>query len=276
MRIDYLNSDILLFRGDSLAALATAFIDGERVLLVDALASQYDAIEMRDYLENTLHKRVERIVLTHDGKTHAAAVALFPAAELVSGPAQAGNISWGRHTLDLFPVPGAGQGALAIDVPSADLLFVADSIVGNIASLGNLSPEQADDALARLQERERSQVVPRHVGAACGRVLGNARVYLAQLGERVRQLRACLTPQAAAEAIARIAIDEVLVKGEFATPLERHWHADNLKQIAERQLFPASATQGAAKPVRSRTQACCDTITSVLTAMLGRLAERGV
>ncbi|UUZ51342.1 hypothetical protein LP420_18890 [Massilia sp. B-10] len=64
MRIDYLSSDILLFRGDSLAALATAFIDGERVLLVDALASQFDALDMRDYLENTLRKQVAQIVLT--------------------------------------------------------------------------------------------------------------------------------------------------------------------------------------------------------------------
>jgi len=276
MRIDYLSSDIILFRGDSLAALATAFIDGERVLLVDGLASQYDAIEMRDFLENTLHKRVERIVLTDGGGAHAAAVALFPAAELIASSDRALSLAWGRHILDMFQTPGAGQGALAIDVPSADLLFVADSIVGNIAMIGSLTPEQADDALLRLQDRGRGQVVPRYVGAACGRALGNARAYLARLEDRVVQLRTSLAPQSANEAIARIALDDCLVEGEFATPLERHWHANNLKQIAERQLFPAVAAQGATKPARSRTQACCDTITSVLTAMLGRLAERGV
>lgn len=276
MRIDYLTSDIILFRGDSLAALATAFIDGERVLLVDGLASQYDAIEMRDFLENSLHKRVERIVLTDGSGAHAAAVALFPGAELITGAERAVSLTWGRHILDMFQAPGAGQAALAIDVPSADLLFVTDSIVGNIASIGSLTPEQADDALVRLQERGRSQLVPRYAGAACGRALGNARAYLARLGDRVMELRASLAPQSAAEAIARIAIDDCLVEGEFATPLERHWHANNLKRIAERQLFPAAATRGATKPVRSRTQACCDTITSVLTAMLGRLAERGV
>jgi len=274
MRIDYLTSDIILFRGDSLAALATAFIDGERVLLVDGLASQYDAIEMRDFLENTLHKRVERIVLTDGGGAHAAAVALFPKVELIKSTDRAVSLAWGRHILDMFQAPGAGQGVLAIDVPSADLLFVADSIVGKIATLGSLTPEQADDALVRLQEHGRGQVVPRYAGAACGRALGNARAYLARLEERVVQLRTSLAPESAVQAIARIAIDDCLVDGEFATPLERHWHANNLKQIAERQLFPAAATQGAAKPVRSRTQACCDTITSVLTAMLGRLAER--
>jgi len=274
MRIDYLTSDIILFRGDSLAALATAFIDGERVLLVDGLASQYDAIEMRDFLENTLHKRVERIVLTDGGGAHAAAVALFPGVELIKSTGRPVSLAWGRHILDMFQAPGAGQGVLAIDVPSADLLFVADSIVGNIATLGSLTPEQADDALVRLQERGRGQVVPRYAGAACGRALGNARAYLARLEERVVQLRTSLAPESAVQAIARIAIDDCLVDGEFATPLERHWHANNLKQIAERQLFPAAATQGAAKPVRSRTQACCDTIGSVLTAMLGRLAER--
>src|SRR4051812_47603767 len=120
MRIDYLRSDILLFRGDSLAALATAFIDGERVLLVDALASQFDAIDMRDYLEGTLGKRVERIVLTDAGGGHAAALAMFPAAQITRAPDAPGSIAWGSHTLALHPAAGG----LHIDVPDADLLFV--------------------------------------------------------------------------------------------------------------------------------------------------------
>jgi len=273
MRIDYLSSDILLFRGDSLAALATAFIDGERALLVDVPASQFDAIDVRDYLEATLHKRVTRIVLTDRAGAHPGALAMFPGAELTCpaslthGPAQ---LLWGRHTLALHP-DGA---ALRVDAPEADLLFVGDSIVGNIALLGAHAPDQADQSLVRLLDRGRQRIVPRHMGAVCNRALGNARAYLARLRARVLALRTTLAPGDAAVAIARIPIEQCLVDGEWATPLERHWHADNLKRIVANGWYPAAA--GAAPARRSRTQACCDTVASVLTAMLGRLVERGV
>lgn len=275
MRIDYLTSDILLFRGDSLAALATAFIDGERVLLVDGLASQYDALDLRDYLENSLRKRVEQIVLTDPQGGHAAAVALFPGAQVRTWSAQPARIVWGRHTLELFAAAGSAPQALAIDVASADLLLAPDRLIGNIAVLGTGSPEQADEALLRLQDRGRNQVIPRHVGAACSRVLGSARAYLAQLRTRVLAARGTLAPDEAAQRIAAIRIEDCLAAGEVPTPLERHWHADNLKQIVARGLFPAPAA-ALRQPVRSRAQACCDTLASVLTSMLGRLVERGV
>ncbi|HEY0063090.1 MAG TPA: hypothetical protein VGC21_13290 [Telluria sp.] len=271
MRIDYLSADILLFRGDSLAALATAFIDGERVLLVDALASQYDAFDLRDYLENTLHKRVEQIVLTAADGSHAAAVPLFPEAQLTGALDAPELIGWGRHTLALH----AEAGALQVDVPSADLQFVGDSIVGNIATVGTFTPEQTDAHLARLQDRGRTRVVPRHTAAACSRALGNARAYLAELGARVRALRARFPAPDAAAAIARLPLDPLLPKGEFATPLEHHWHAENLKRIVERGLFPAATPQAAGER-RGRARTCCDTVGSVLMAMLGRLVERGV
>jgi len=272
MRIDYLSSDILLFRGDSMAALATAFIDGERVLLIDALASQFDAIDMRDYLADTLHKRVEQIVLTDAAGGHPAALAMFPGAAIVRAAGAPASIAWGRHTLALHPAQGGG---LHIDAPEADLLFVGDSVVGNIAVLGGATPEQADQTLMQLLDRGRTRVVPRTMGAACNRSLGNARAYLAQLRASVLALRNTLPPEEAGAAIAAIALDACMAKGEWATPLERHWHADNLRRIVASGTFAASAP--AAKPApRSRTQACRDTVASVLTAMLGRLAELGV
>lgn len=269
MRIDYLGSDILLFRGDSLAALATAFIDGERVLLVDALASQFDAIDMRDYLQDTLGKRVEQIVLLDAGGGHPAALALFPGAHISNAANAPATIAWGRHTLELHRT-GAG---LHIDVPDADLLFVGASIVGNIALLGEGTPEQADQTLMQLLDRGRTRVVPRTMGAACNRALGNARAYLAQLRASVIALRNTLAPDEADRAIARIALDACMAKGEWATPLERHWHGENLRRIVASGAFAASERRRAP---RTRTQACCDTVASVLTAMLGRLVERGV
>ncbi|UUZ56796.1 hypothetical protein LP419_18350 [Massilia sp. H-1] len=227
MRIDYLSSDILLFRGDSLAALATAFIDGERVLLVDALASQFDALDMRDYLENTLRKQVAQIVLTD--AVSMATVRRWPCSppRKSRAPDAPAIISWGRHTLELHPA----HGGLHIDVPGADLMFVGDSIVGNIAVLGATQPDLADQTLVRLLDRGRARVVPRTVGAVCNRALGNARAYLAQLRSRVLELRNTLAPEEAALAIGRITIETCIAHGELATPLERHWHADNLKRI---------------------------------------------
>ncbi|HEU4777572.1 MAG TPA: hypothetical protein VFS95_12160 [Telluria sp.] len=271
MRIDYLSSDILLFRGDSLAALATAFIDGERVLLVDALASQFDAIDMRDYLQDTLGKRVEQIVLLDAGGAHPAALALFPGAHLTDAASAPASIAWGRHTLELH----AGAAGLHIDVPDADLLLVGASIVGNIARLGSATPEQADQTLLQLLDRGRTRVVPRTMGATCNRALGNARAYLAQLRASVIALRRTLAPDEADRAIAGITLDACMAKGEWATPLERHWHGENLRQIVASGAFAAHAVERRRAP-RTRTQACRDTVVSVLTAMLGRLVERGV
>ena len=274
MRIDYLSSDILLFRGDSLAALATAFIDDQRVLLVDALASQYDAIEMRDYLETTLGKKVVHIVLTRAG-SHEAGLALFPDAAVSRGAAAAGKLQWGRHALDIFPIPSVRGDALGIDVPGSDMLFVGDAVVGNLAPLGASTPEQADALLASLQERGRGIVVPRNSGAVCGRALANARQYLRNLREEVGALRARTAPDGLDAAIGKVEVDRLLAPGEHASALERHWHRDNLRVAAERGLFPAPP-QAAAAAQRSCVQVCRDTVASVLTAMLGRLAERGV
>jgi cyclase len=264
MRIDYLASDILLFQGDSLASLATAFIDGDRVLLVDALASADDASAMRDYLEQDLGKRVEQIVLTHVDADHMAGVALFPHARVLvqrqynttlmaqqPRPSVAAlptelidqelTIQWGRHVLELFHNPGQTADTLAIDVPTADLLFVADNVVGNIAYFGAAAPQQIDAALLRLQGRGRSRIVPGHLGVQCADALGNARHYLAKLGEKVAQLRATLGAAAARKAIAAIAIDALLAPGVHASRFERHWHGQNLLRINERGLFSDSS-----------------------------------
>jgi cyclase len=270
MRIDYLDSDILLFRGESMAALATAFIDGDRVLLVDALASEYDAIDMRDYLENCKQKRVVQIVLTHADGAHSAGVKLFPGAEVLDLPVQSRTMTWGRHTLDLFPVAGA----LAVDVPSADLLLTAGAVAGNVAVIGAAWPEQAADALERLRQRGRTRILPRNGGAECALALTHAQAYLRGLQAAVEQARNALAPDEAARAIAAIGLDGLLPGPVHATPLERHWHRDNLRRINERQLF--AATRQRAPQAAGVAKKCCDTVLSVLTAMLGRLAERGV
>ncbi|UUZ51341.1 hypothetical protein LP420_18885 [Massilia sp. B-10] len=136
-------------------------------------------------------------------------------------------------------------------MPGADLMFVGDSIVGNIAVLGATQPDLADQTLVRLLDRGRARVVPRTVGAVCNRALGNARAYLAQLRSRVLELRNTLAPEEAALAIGRITIETCIAHGELATPLERHWHADNLKRIVAARLVPgqrASRESGTTQP----------------------------
>ncbi|MES2322124.1 MAG: MBL fold metallo-hydrolase [Pseudomonadota bacterium] len=270
MRIDYLSSDILLFRGDSLAALATAFIDGDRVLLVDALASEYDAIDMRDYLESCKGKRVERIVLTHADGAHSAGIKLFPGADVLDLPAQPHTLHWGRHTLALFPVGGA----LAVDVPTADLLLTAGAVAGNVAVLGAAWPQQAADAAKRLQQRGRTRIVPRNGGAESAVALVHAQAYLLGLQTEVEKVRNTLAPEDAAGAIAAIGLDALLPGKVQATPLERYWHRDNLRRVNERQLFPATL-QRAPQPA-GLARKCRDTVMSVLTGMMRGLAERGV
>ena len=275
MRINYLSSDILLFRGASMAALATAFIDGERVLLVDALASRFDAADMRDYLENSLQKRVEMIVLSSADGSHRAAVDLFPAAQLVTHEQGLASIGWGRHTLHL--AAGAAPGSLAIDVPSAALVFAVDSVAGRVAVLGTLAADCVDAGLARLQAMEPVRVVARRGTLECGQVLGQARAYLARLRAAVLAVRSSARPGEAEAAIKAIALEDLVPPGAQPGALELHWHRDNLRRVAERGLFPA--TEARVPLVRAGSslgQACRMTLAGVLTALLGGMGRSGL
>ncbi len=263
MRIDYLSSDILLFRGDSLAALATAFIDGSRVLLVDLPASDYDTLEMRSYLEGDLGLTIDSVLLSGTGR--AQQLHLLPKAQLLT--ARQFSLEWGRHHLQVVDTGGDSGGALAIDVPTSDMLLVAERIVGHIARLGENPPEQLDAALAVLHQRGRARVVPAYGGAQHGVALANACHYLSRLGQRVGQVR-IRYPGTAGAAIGAIALDECLAEGVHASPLERHWHMDNLKQIVERGWY-AQAPAQPGSITRNR-------VMSSLTGMLGRLARTGV
>lgn len=287
MRIDYLSTDILLFRGDSEQSLATAFIDGARVLLVDTLGSEQDAAEMRAYLEGARGMRVEQIVLAHGDGAHLAGVRLFPGAQIVAqrqGPAvtpdtlvdQRLELVWGRHILELFHSPGGSAGSLEIEAAAADLLIVPDHLVGNIACIGAAAPELVDAELARLQARGRGRIVAGHIGVQCGAALANARHYLAQLGERVQHLRSACPPHDIGQTLAAIALEDCLAPGVFGTPFERRRHRQNLARVAEGGLFPAAARPAAPVADASCFSRCRDTLASVLTAMLGRMAERGV
>jgi glyoxylase-like metal-dependent hydrolase (beta-lactamase superfamily II) len=271
MRVDRIEPDILVFRGDEYESVATAFLHDADVLLVDALASRRDGEWMRRHLEEELGKKVRIIVSTHYMNDHMAGLRLFPDARIVAHRyfmhtflsqrnrsveddedfvfptiviGDGLTLEWGRHTLALFHNPGKTLCTICIDVPDCDLLFASDNVVGNIAYISSSAPELIGSAIARLQQLRRGRVIPGHMGVLKGEALGNARGYLERLGERVREAR---RHGAEAEAIHSIDIEDCLASGVEPTAFEREWHGRNLDVILERRLFTLGASGRAAR-----------------------------
>jgi cyclase len=261
MQIQSIESDILLFRGEAYESLATAFIHGRDVLLVDALADRADAQAMRAHLEEGLGKRVRLILMTHYMSDHMAALGLFPGARIAAhryyahtflsqrgrSPQEerefvapsielAGDLAfdWGRHRLQVFHNPGKTPCMLNVDVPDADLVLCSDNLVGNTTYLSYTAPELLDAGLVKLQQLGRSRVIPGHMGVLPGTAVGNARYYLQRLCEQVVAARST----GAVESIRTMPIGDCLAPGIVPTPFEREWHDINLNVVMERGIFP--------------------------------------
>lgn len=271
MQIEAPESDILVFRGAAYESLATAFIHGRDVLLVDALADRGDAEAMREHLEEVLGKRVRLILMTHYMSDHMSALGLFPGVRVVAHRHYAhtflsqrgrsaqderefvppsieltGDIAfdWGRHRLQVFHNPGKTPCMLNVDVPDADLVIASDNLVGNTAYLSYTAPELLDMGLVRLQQLRRSRVVPGHMGVLPGAAVGNALHYLKRLGERVVAARR----EAGMDGIRAIRIEDCLAQGVAPTPFERQWHDINLKVVLERGVFTLPSPQHSSSP----------------------------
>lgn len=271
MQIQALAPDILVFRGEAYESLATAFIHGRDVLLVDALADRVDAEAMRAHLEGELGKRVRVILMTHYMSDHMAALGLFPTARIAAHPhyahtflsqrgrsAQeerefvppsielAGDLAfaWGGHRLQVFHNPGKTPCMLNVDVPDADLVIGSDNLLGNTAYLSYTAPENLDAALLRLQQLGRRHVIPGHMGVLPGGAVGNARHYLRRLGELVVAVRL----QGGTGGIRAIRIEDCLAPGVTPTPFEREWHYINLNVVLERGVFELTGPRSPSSP----------------------------
>jgi len=159
MRIEKLEDDLLVAVGKQYESTTAIFLDGNRALLVDGMASREDGLELRRFVEEDLGKKVTFLVSTHYFSDHLAAWGLFPGVPIVAhrnyrqtfdGEAfrteeekrhfveptvivdDGLEIAWGRFHLDVFYNPGHTLCSLAIDVPEADLLLAGDTVVGNI------------------------------------------------------------------------------------------------------------------------------------------------
>jgi glyoxylase-like metal-dependent hydrolase (beta-lactamase superfamily II) len=265
MQIDRLESDIYVLVGKTYGSNSTAFINGDEVLLVDAMASRTDAEELKDFVEKELKKQVRFIICTHYFSDHMAALKLFPQAQIIahknymhtftsekhrSAEEEAHFVEptiqisdglvmkWGRYTLDIFYNPGHNMSTINIDVPEADLLMIGDTVVGNLVYLLYSTPEMFISALKRAQRRNRGRLITSHQSVRSGKAIDNALYYVDRLQENVSAARRSSASQ---DAILDIAMESCLPAGVEGTAFERISHMRNLESIIEKRLF-ATAT----------------------------------
>ena len=264
MRVEQLDSDVMMFVGEAFESVATAFIDGGNVLLVDALGSEEDACWLRDVLCGQMGKTVRLVVATHFMSDHIAGLMRFPEALVMAHrhhrhaflsqnrPVAAfyrepdlilDNMAlrWGAHQLRFLYNPGKTMDHFSVDVPTADLACVGDNIVGNIVYLSRADPALQRAAIGRIRQFGRRKIVGGHMGAFDASVLDNALHYLARLQDAVVRIR---TQAPAAEVPARIAairIEDCLAPQVVPSAFERHWHGNNLDAIVAQSIFALDA-----------------------------------
>jgi cyclase len=273
VRFEELRANVLVFVGDDHESVATAFLDGDHVLLVDSLGCVEDARWMRQVLCEDMRKTVRVIVATHFMSDHIAGISLFPNAltiahrhyrhtflsqnrrvdELYREPQvlfdSTMTMRWGDHQLCLIHNPGKTMDHVSVDVPTADLVCAGDNIVGNIVYLSKADPVLMRAAIVRMRQFGRGTIIGGHMGRFPFGVLDNALHYLDRLQEAVIQIRASSSLHAADERIASIRIETCLAPQVEPVAFEREWHQYNLEVIVAQSVFTLDTA------IASRTQA---------------------
>lgn len=261
MDLQRLENDLIVAVGKTYQSNSAVLLNGDRALLIDALASREDAEALRAFIETTLGARVAFILCTHYFSDHLAALSLFPDAQIVAhkayrdtfdterfrSDAEASffveptilvstelSIRWGRFTLNVFHNPGHTPSTLGVDIPEADLLVAGDTVVGNIVYLTYSTPTGLSSALGNLQRRRKGRFLTSHLGVRGSEAIDHAMHYLQALEENVREARK-IAPHAAS--IAGIDIHTCLPDGVETYPYEEIFHQRNLDTIVERKLF---------------------------------------
>lgn len=261
MRFEQLESNVLMFVGDDHESVATAFLDGDNVLLVDSLGCVEDANWMRRVLCEDMGKTVCVIAATHFMSDHLAGLSLFPEAltiahrhyrhtflsqnrridELYREPKvtfdSTMSLRWGQHDLYFLHNPGKTLDHVSVDVPTADLVIAGDNIVGNIVYLSKADPELMRGAIGRIRQFGRRTVIGGHMGRFPAVALDNATHYLDRLQECVIQIRANAAPDEVDSRIASIQIEACLAPQVEPVAFEREWHQHNLEVIVAQSTF---------------------------------------
>jgi cyclase len=265
MKLESVAADVVMFVGDAYESVATAFIDGDDVLLVDALASPEDARALHGALCGDMGKTVRVVAATHWMGDHMAGLALFDDALTIAHRHHRHaflsqnrrvdasyreprlvfdgglRMRWGRHALHFVHNPGKTMDHVSVDVPGADLVCAGDNIVGNIVYLSKADPAQLREAIVRLRRFGRGTVIGGHIGRFPAGALDNALHYLDRLRDMVVDIRLRQAPAAVDGAIAAIAIDACVAPGVEPVAFERQWHTHNLKAIVAQSIFSLDA-----------------------------------
>ena len=261
MKFEELGPNVLMFVGDEYQSVATAFLDGDDVLLVDALGSLEDARWLQRVLCDEMGKTVRIVAATHYMCDHIAGLSLFPDALTIAHRHyrhtflsqnrridaffrepqvlfdHAMAIRWGQHELRLLHNPGKTMDHVSVDVPTADLVCAGDNIVGNIVYLSKADPALIRTAIGRMRQFGRRTVIGGHMGRFPAAVLDNAMHYLDRLQETVIRIRTDASPQEADARIASIRIEACLAPHVEPAPFEREWHQHNLEVIVAQSTF---------------------------------------
>lgn len=274
MRFEPLAPDILMFVGDTDESVATAFLDGDDVLLVDSLGSVADAHALRSVLCDDMGKTVRIVAATHFMSDHIAGMSQFPHALTIAHRHyrhtflsqnrrvdafyrepqvvfdSALNLRWGRHALSFLHNPGKTMDHVSVDVPTADLVCAGDNIVGNIVYLSKADPALMRSAIRRMRQWRRGTVVGGHMGRFTGAVFDHAIHYLDRLRDTVVGIRSEAPAHTIDERIAAIRIEDCVAPSVEPAAFEREWHRHNLDAIVAQSIF-ALDTAIAAQAVRA-------------------------
>src|SRR5690606_28916763 len=255
MRTEELGSEVLMFVGDAHESVATAFLDGDDVLLVDALGSLEDAQALRRVLCGDMGKAVRVVAATHFMSDHIAGIPLFPDALTIAHrhhrhtflsqnrPVDAFyrepklvfdsgmTMRWGQHELRFLHNPGKTMDHVSVDVPTADLVCAGDNIVGNIVYLSKADPALIRAAIGRMRQFGRSGVIGGHMGRFPATVLDNAIHYLDRLQDAVIRIRVDARPEETDDRLAAISIEACLAPRVEPASFEGEWHRHNLEVI---------------------------------------------
>ncbi|WP_363800192.1 MBL fold metallo-hydrolase [Lysobacter firmicutimachus] len=269
MKVEPLHPDVVMFVGDEYESVSTAFFDGDDALLVDALAGEEDARQLREVLCGQLGKNVRAVVSTHRMSDHMAGLTLFPQALSIAQRHHRhtflsqnrrvdayyrepklvfdGTLSlrWGRHELHLLHNPGKTLDHVSVDAPGADLVCVGDNIVGRIVYLSKADPAQLRGAIDRIKQLGRGTVIGGHMGRFPAAVLDQALHYLDRLRETVVRIRSQAPPALSERRIRAIAIEDCVAAGVEPTPFEREWHGHNLDVVVGQSVFALDAALAA-------------------------------
>jgi len=251
----------MMFVGDDHESVATAFLDGDDVLLVDSLGSMEDACWSRRVLCDDMGKTVRVVAATHFMSDHIAGMSLFPDALTIAHRhhrhtflSQNQRIDafyrepqvvfdstmtfrWGQHELRLLHNPGKTMDHVSVDVATADLVCAGDNIVGNIVYLSKADPTLIRTAIGRMRQFGRRTVIGGHMGRFPSAVFDNAIHYLDRLQDAVVRIRADAMPLEADDRIASIRIEACLAPQVEPVAFEREWHQHNLEVIVAQSIF---------------------------------------